>query len=104
MIVAEIEVVYDLEEFLSAGEHPLSQQCHDGFKVLLVQSQGPDVRLISQIDMCFIDYISAMSFRYRWWFCFNIVTVSECPVGNKKMIGWINRIIKNESLTTHDIY
>ena len=43
-------------------------------KVWLVQSQDPDVRLISQIDivMCFIYNISAMSWWYRGWYRYNI--------------------------------
>ena len=52
-------------------------------KVWLVQSQEPDVKLISQIDivMRFIYNIIAMSWRYRGWCHSNIVTISECPLG-----------------------
>ena len=58
--------VYDPGAFLSAGQRSVSQRCHDDIKVLLVQSQDPDVSLISQMDifMYFIYNISAMSWRY----------------------------------------
>ena len=65
----------------------ISVRYHDDVKttskVWLVQSQDPDVRLISQIDiaMCFIYNISAMSWRYRGWCHSNIITISECPLG-----------------------
>ena len=63
--MAGTEEVYDLGGFLS--ERSLSRQYHDNIKVLLVQSQNLDVRLISQIDivMCFIYNVSAMSYRCR---------------------------------------
>ena len=54
IIVAETEKVYDSGGFISAAflsERPLSWRCHDDIKVWLVQSQDPDVRLISQIDI-----------------------------------------------------
>ena len=68
--MADTEEVYYTGGFLSAqflSERPLSQRCHDNIKVLLVQSQDFDVRLISQIDivMYFIYNILAMSYRYR---------------------------------------
>ena len=89
IIVAETEKVYDSGGFISAAflsERPLSWRCHDDIKVWLVQSQDPDVRLISQIDivMCFIYNISAMSYQYRGWCHSNIVTISECPLGKGK--------------------
>ena len=51
-IIVANEVAYNPGGFLSAGQlsRPLSQGCHDDIKVRLVQSQDPDVSLISQID------------------------------------------------------
>ena len=58
-------MVYNPLGFLS--ECTLSQRFHDDIKVRLVQSQDPDVTLISQIDivMCFSYDILAMSWQYR---------------------------------------
>ena len=60
--MADPEVVYNPGGFLFAGQRPLSRRYHDDIKVWLVQSQDPNVCLISQIDitMCFIYNLSAM--------------------------------------------
>ena len=54
----------------------------------MVQSQDPDVRLISQIDivMCFI-YNMSVSWGYGGWCHSNKVTISECPLGNLLQSG-----------------
>ena len=97
IIVADTEVVYDLGGFLSAGWCPLSQWYYDDIKVWLVQSQDPDVSLISQIDivMCFIYNMLVMSWRYQGWCHSNIVTISECPLGHYQKAEKINLLRKS---------
>ena len=72
-----------LEDFFLLDSVHYHDDVKTTLKVWLVQSQDPDVRLISQIDivMCFIYNISAMSWGYRGWYHSNIVTISECPLG-----------------------
>ena len=66
IIVADAEVVYNPGGFFQLDSVRYCGDVKTTLKVLLFQSQDPDVRLISQIDtaMCFIYNISAMSWRY----------------------------------------
>ena len=95
--MGDTEEVYNPGGFISAGKRPLSRRYHDDIKVWLVQSQDLDVWLISQIDivMCFIYNISAMSYRYRGWCHFNIVTISECPLGDDSVNHFNQRLNTN---------
>ena len=54
--VVDTDVVHNPAGFLSAGQLPVLRSCHGDIKVWLVQSQNPDSRFISQIDivMCII--------------------------------------------------
>ena len=54
--VVDTDVVHNPAGFLSAGQLSVSRSCHGDIKVWLVQSQNPDSRFISQIDivMCII--------------------------------------------------
>ena len=72
-----------MEEFFLLNSVRYDDDVKTTSKVWLVQSQDPNIRLISQIYivMCFIYNISAMSWRYRGWCHSNIVTISECPLG-----------------------
>ena len=76
--MADTEVVYDPGGFLldSVRYHG---DVKTTLKVSLVQSQDPDTRLISQIDivMCFIYNISAMSWRRKSSVDYGIPPVNE---------------------------
>ena len=63
----------------------------------MVQSQDPDVCLISQTDivMCFIYNMLVMSWRYRGWCHSNIVRISECPLGHYQKAEKINFLHKS---------
>ena len=76
--MTDTKVAYDPGGFLSAGK-PLLFRRLICYRDWLVQSQDPNVRLISQIDivMCFIYNMSAL-----WWQCrgrchSNTVTISN---------------------------
>ena len=65
--MADTEVIYDPGGFFLLDSVRYQDDAKTILKVRLVQSQDPDVKLISQIDIvtCFIYNISAMSRRYR---------------------------------------
>ena len=78
--VVDTDVAHNPAGFLSAGQLPVSRSCHGDIKVWLVQSQNPDSRFISQIDIvmciisCFIRHFYNITMSSEKYCLYN----SEC--------------------------